>query len=121
LDLVVHLPNIDAIQSIALRSPAQFKLSPHMSFELVAGTNRFELEIEGTAFKVEFFILSSDLHDQESFSRRKQVAMDDLPLFVPSVEDVIITKLRWARPKDIEDIEEILLVGYPLDEHYLSK
>lgn len=121
LDLVVHLPNIDAIRSIALQSPAQFKLSPHMSFELVAGTNRFELEIEGTAFKVEFFILSSDLHDQERFSRRKQVAMDDLPLFVPSVEDVIITKLRWARPKDIEDIEEILLVGYPLDEHYLSK
>jgi len=77
-----------------------------MSFELVPGTNRFELEIEGTAFKVEFFILSSDLHDQERFSRRKQVVMDDLPLFVSSVEDLIITKLRWARPKDIEDIED---------------
>ena len=121
LDLVVHLPNIDAIRSIALHLPAQFKLARQMSFELVTGTNRFELEIEGTAFKVEFFILSSDLHDQARFSRRKQVVMDDLPLFVPSVEDVIITKLRWARPKDIEDIEEILLVGYPLDEIYLSK
>ena len=37
------------------------------------------------------------------------------------IEDVIITKLRWARPKDIEEIEEILLVGYPLDELYLNK
>ena len=39
LDLVVHLPNIDAIRSIALHLPAQFKLSPQMSFELVTGTN----------------------------------------------------------------------------------
>ncbi len=29
---------------------------------------------------------------------------------MPTAEDVVIWKLRWARPKDIEDIRNVLLV-----------
>jgi hypothetical protein len=29
---------------------------------------------------------------------------------VPTAEDVIITKLRWARPKDRTDVSEVIAV-----------
>jgi hypothetical protein len=58
--------------------------------------------------------LSDDPHDRERFGRRMRGEAFGHPVWLPTPEDVILSKLRWSligkRPKDIEDILRILLV-----------
>ena len=61
-------------------------------------------------FTIEVFHLSRDPHDQERFRHRVPARLLDRSAFVPTVEDVIVTKLRWARPKDREDIRSVVAV-----------
>ena len=92
----------------------QFKLDPQMSFETATGTKRNVVTIQGSKFTVELFRLSDDPHDQERFQRRQSVKLPDSEAFLPTVEDVIITKLRWAmqakRNKDIDDVHDVIAV-----------
>jgi hypothetical protein len=48
------------------------------------------------------------------FARRQQVDFEGRHAWLPSAEDVVITKLRWAkggrRAKDLEDVAKILAV-----------
>ncbi len=85
-----------------------------MSFETVTKTIRNILFVEGTSCKIELFRLSEDPHDQERFRRRRRVKVGGRDTYVPTVEDVIITKLRWTllgqRNKDWEDIRNVIAV-----------
>ena len=68
------------------------------SFETVTGTFRDRVRVPPLAFEIEIFHLSADAHDQSRFQRRRKV-MDELvgcEVYVPTAEDVIIMKLRWA-------------------------
>src|SRR5207248_11141377 len=75
---------------------------------------RYILTHPKAKFKVELFLLSDDPHDQTRFARRKQVTIAGRLMYVPTPEDVIVTKLRWSRgggrAKDIGDIENVLAV-----------
>lgn len=103
-----------SILAVARRLGPGFRLDPQMSFESVTGTLRYEMEVEGTPFKIEFFQLSADPHDQERFRRRRALALSGRKIWLPSVEDVIVTKLRWAaiagRSKDREDARDVIAV-----------
>ncbi len=89
-----------------------FDLDPQASFETVTGTLRHILVAKDGKFKVEVFQLSNDPHDQERFCRRLTVAYPSLEARVSilTAEDVIITKLRWARAKDLEDVKDVISV-----------
>lgn len=90
------------------------RFDPQMAFESVTGTQKIVLQIEGHAFDVEVFRLSSDEHDQKRFSRRIQVRTFDRDVWIASLDDMIITKLRWSqhagREKDISDARNLILV-----------
>jgi hypothetical protein len=57
-------------------------------------TRRFVADVLQESFKVEFFLLSGDPHDLERFRRRRTVSFLDRQVWIPTVEDVIVTKLR---------------------------
>jgi hypothetical protein len=96
-----------------------FQVEPQLSFETNTGTRRQEFRVAGTLFKVEIFQLSDDQHDQERFRRRQAVSVDGCEVFFPTAEDVIIWKLRWARPK--EDVRAVIGVqGDKLDLPYIE-
>ena len=59
---------------------------------------------------MELFLLSQDPHDQYRFQRRCAVELHDRRLWLPSPEDVVITKLRWARGKDKDDARDVMAV-----------
>ena len=103
----------------------QFTIESQMSFETVTGTYRFILRHRDSAFKVELFLLSDDAHDRSWFERRRRGEIDGRIVWVPTAEDVVVTKLRWskhgARRKDVEDVENVLAVTRPenLDLSYI--
>jgi hypothetical protein len=101
-----------------------FGMDPQMSFELITGTTRHKLQVQGTEFEIELFRLSDDPHDQERFRRRYCANFLGRNVFLPTAEDVIITKLRWAhqaaRAKDWEDIRNVIAVqGDRIDWDYV--
>jgi hypothetical protein len=89
-------------------------LDPQMSFEMVTGTFRHLIHLINSPFTIELFHLSDDPHDQERFRRRQSVRLFDRKVFVPTPEDVIITKLRWCvqaqRNKDRDDVRDVITV-----------
>jgi len=124
-DFVVHLGET-RISVLIDRLGPRFRLNRQMSFETITGTTRWEVEVADIPFKIELFLLSDDLHDQERFRRRRRVHVLGRETCLPTPEDVIVTKLRWAhqgkRPKDIDDVRNVLAVqGDRLDWDYLHE
>ena len=92
------------------------ELDAQTSFETVTGTLREIIRVPSVPFEVEIFHLSKDSHDQSRFERRRTV-FDELvgcEICLPTAEDVIVTKLRWAvrakRSKDADDVRDVIAV-----------
>src|SRR5688500_3568026 len=60
---VVELANRRVSEIMQLLSD-EFRLNPHVAFESVTGTYRHIVHIVDSPFKVEFFRLGKDAHDQ---------------------------------------------------------
>jgi hypothetical protein len=89
-------------------------------------SRRYVADVAGTPFKIEFLVLRDDPHDQERFRRRQRVNLLDYQVWLPTVEDVIITKLHWgllgSRSKDRDDVRDVIAVqGDRIDWDYVHK
>lgn len=98
-----------------------FRIDPQLSFETITGTYRQLVRHSRSTFKIELFLLSQDLHDQERFARRREERLFERKVWLLSPEDVIVSKLRWARGKDEDDIRNVMTVqGEKLDWNYVE-
>ncbi len=124
-DFVVQLEG-RSVSEIFTTLAGQFILDPQMSFETVTGTTRQVLRTPDHAFVIELFDLSQDAHDQSRFSRRVLVHTMGRDAYLPTPEDVIITKLLWYhrqhRNKDLDDARNVLATQQKrLDWAYLER
>lgn len=112
-DMVLQLKN-EPISAVARLLGSDLKLDPQMSFETVTATMRHIVLHTDSSFKIELFLLSDDPHDQRRFVRRRPAQLAGRTVYLPSPEDVIITKLRWSkggnRSKDVNDVVNVLAV-----------
>ena len=122
-DFVVVLAE-GALGELSRRLPPSMRIDRQMSFETVTMTTRFVAKVQDSPFKIEFFLLSSDPHDRERFRRRRRVTAVNRQVWLPTAEDVIITKLRWSklanRSKDRDDARDVIAVqGDRIDWEYV--
>jgi hypothetical protein len=75
-DFVIQL-GAESILSVGRRLGPRFRLDPQVSFETVTMSRRYVADVIGTPFKIEFFILNDDPHNQERFQRRRRVTLLD--------------------------------------------
>jgi predicted nucleotidyltransferase len=83
-------------------------LDSQPSFETNTGTMRDIVMHPESGFTVELFYLSDDPYDQERFQRRRSINYDGVPTSILTAEDVVVTKLRWARSKDLDDVRDVI-------------
>jgi len=124
-DFVIQLSGV-SVECIVESLGPQFRLEPQSSFELIQATTRYILQILNNPFHIELFLLSDDEYDQERFSRRRSVSFLGRAAFIPTAEDVIITKLRWSqhgrRIKDRDDARNVIAIQYDrLDWKYIRR
>jgi hypothetical protein len=124
-DIVVELPP-GSLDRLTGALPSDLTLQPQAAFEGVTGTTRHLITLAGSPFVCELFVRSDDPHDRARFERRHAVRILGRAVFVASVEDMVITKLRWAheagRLKDRDDVRNMLAVrGGDLDWIYLRR
>lgn len=122
-DLVVDVADASTMRLIHDALEPILDFSSQLSFESLTGTVRHEAIVRDIMYRIEFFELGGDSFEQARFARRSwhQSKTLDCEICIPSAEDVIIQKLRWARPKDIEDARNVLLVqAATLDFRYIT-
>lgn len=122
-DFVIQVSS-QPVSRLAERLGPAFRFDPQLSFETITATTRHIVVVADIPFKVELFHLSEEPHDQERFRRRLQMRLLGRDVWVPTAEDVVITKLRWAlrggRAKDRDDAQGVIAVqGARLDWDYL--
>jgi len=113
------------IAEIMDRLGPKFRLEPQVTFETVTGTRRYLINVVESSFRIELFLLSDEDHDQERFARRRETQFLGQKAFIPTPEDVIITKLRWSSrttgEKDIVDVRGVIAVQHDrLDWSYIE-
>ena|SRR5947207_3135118 len=124
-DFVIELGETSIVE-LARRMAPSIRLDPQMSFETVTMSRRYVADVVGTPFQIELFLLNNDPHNQERFRRRQQVTLLDRQVWMPTAEDVIVTKLHWAllgnRSKDRDDVQGVIAVqGDRIDWGYVHR
>lgn len=120
-DLVIE-PGEASLGDLFRRLLPEIRFDPQMGFETVTLTRRHVAKVAESSFQIELFQLSDDPHDRERFRRRCEVQLGGRRVLILSVEDVIVTKLRWARPKAREDLRAVIAIqdGH-IDWDYVHK
>ena len=108
-DFVVELGDASLAELFGRLRP-EIRFDPQMGFETVTMTRKHVAVVEGSEFLIELFQLGDDPHDRERFRRRREVQSSGRAMFLLSLEDVIVTKLRWARSKDKDDVRDVIAV-----------
>lgn len=122
-DFVIHIGDTP-MSEIMGKLPPAFQLDPQISFETATLSTRHVINVPGIRFKIELFHLSDDPHNQQRFHRRCRVPVLGRLVYLPTAEDVIVTKLRWSlrlgRGKDRDDARDVIAVqGDRLDWDYI--
>ncbi len=121
-DVVLSIPGGSLRALLDILGP-EFQLEEQMTFETNTGTMRSKLAHVSSGFTIEMFFLSDDTFDQKRFNRRRSIQYEGIPTFILTAEDVIITKLRWARRKDHDDVRDVIAVqgDAALDWNYIHQ
>ena len=110
-DVVVE-PSIVSIAQQITQANTHVRFDPQLTFESVTATRKVVLRTSEHNFEIELFQLSDDEHDQARFKRRILVETMGRKVWIASLEDMIVTKLRWSqhagREKDISDARNLI-------------
>ncbi|HZE82111.1 MAG TPA: hypothetical protein VE604_14505 [Candidatus Polarisedimenticolia bacterium] len=98
----------------------------NQALEACQRNSMFNLIDHVTGLKIDFIFLKSRSFSQEEFRRRKQATVWGVPLYIATPEDIVLSKLEWAKlgksSRQIEDAAGILKVrADELDVPYIEK
>ena len=121
--------NIDFVISLETQSLERFVGLFDSGFYLSKGAIQRAVHIRSmfnlihleSIVKIDFVVLKNEPYRQEEFARRKRVPLADFEVWIVSLEDLILSKLIWAKPTNSElqlrDVKNLLKDTY--DEAYL--
>jgi hypothetical protein len=126
IDLVIEATPAELRAFVASLSSNEYYADLDSAVEAHKRQSMFNIIDLATGWKIDLIIRKSRAFSQEEFRRRQRVNLHDIPLFVASAEDVVISKLEWAKAaqsrRQIEDAAAILRVRWDaLDHSYLAK
>ena len=123
VDIVVQLTGHEPLRRVVESLGDGFSIDAQVSFETITGNARYVIRLPATPFVVELFVLGDDPFQQERFGRRVAIAIPQIgqQVYLPTPEDVVVQKVRWGRPKDLEDAKDVMAVqAEALDMEYIE-
>ena len=120
IDLVVALEAKDARAIVALFED-DYYVPPNAVARAIANESLFNIIHNESIIKVDCIIRKNTEYRRLEFDRRKQVIVAEIKLWIVSKEDLIISKLWWAKDSHSEfqlrDVKSLLKSDY--DSAYL--
>jgi hypothetical protein len=115
IDLVVVVTNELVDRLPVLFPPHQYYVSEHAARDAVARSSCFNLVHLGTMMKIDIMVRKSDEYRVHEFSRKEPHHIEGQRVFVVSKEDLILSKLDWAREsfseRQLSDVKNLLATG----------
>jgi hypothetical protein len=116
VDLVVELSPDDAERVCVMFEP-DFYLDRDAVGTAIVDRTGFNLIHTALVVKVDFIVRKDSEYRTEEFRRRRRVTVGDMGLFIVAPEDLIISKLDWARDTRSEvqlaDVRNVLACADP--------
>ena len=111
IDLVISL-NMNQVESFVRLFQSDYYVDATMVSDAVYRQGMFNLIHNNALVKVDCVVLKSNQsYRQEEFSRRRQIHLADLQTWIVSREDLILSKLYWAKdsksdlqPRDVRNL-----------------
>ena len=125
VDLVVELSIGDADRLCAILASSDFYLDDGTVRDAVAHHGTFNVIHERLIVKVDFVVRKDTDYRRTEFSRRRRLPLEGCSVFVVAPEDLIISKLDWARDThsamQLGDVRDLLRSVPDLDRAYLDE
>ncbi|MDI6761176.1 MAG: nucleotidyltransferase [Candidatus Brocadiaceae bacterium] len=117
--------DIDLVIELSLPEVDRFCNLFSKDFYLNKEAGVFNLIHNESIVKVDFIVRKEGEYHREEFRRRRPVNLEGTTLFLVSPEDLILSKLLWARDTDSEvqlrDVRNLLHSLKDLDRPYLQR
>ena len=118
VDVVIAIGPEDVGRVAALFRP-DYYVSEENIRESLAHESIFNLIHQESVIKVDCIIRQSSDYRRVEFERRERISILDFTTFIVSKEDLIISKLFWAKNSHSEiqlaDVQNLLSTGYDAD------
>lgn len=124
IDIVVAYRPQEAEKLAALFQPECF-VDVEAVREAAAGRGMFNIIHREWFVKADFIARKAGVYRETEFERRRTVDVEDTPIVVTAPEDLILSKLHWAKDSGPElqqrDVRQISESSPDLDWRYLEK
>jgi hypothetical protein len=126
LDLVVDATADQLRALVSTLAGPDIYVSEDAALEALAHQSMFNVIEISTGWKADLIIRRSRPFSRTEFGRRRAFEFEGTPLWVTTVEDLIIAKLEWATlgtsARQIEDVAALLRVaGGQVDTSYMER
>jgi hypothetical protein len=122
IDVVIALAPENVDRMTALFRPGYY-VSEESIRQALANESIFNLIHQDSVIKVDCIIRKNSEYRRIEFERRQKISILDFTTFIVSKEDLIISKLFWAKDSHSEiqlgDVKNLLATGY--DAAYLRR
>jgi hypothetical protein len=124
VDVVVELVPADAVR-LATLFGEEFDVDVETVRRAIERQSMFNLIHIGAVVKVDFIVRTDEPFRREEFARRRRVTIAGQPMTLVSPEDLILSKLMWAKRGGSElqrrDVRQLLRLISDLDWPYLDR
>jgi hypothetical protein len=128
LDIVIDPPDERAIDTLVRSMPAdEYYVDADVARDAVRRRSMFNVVDHTSGWKVDFIIRKNREFSRTEFSRRMEITLLDVAVFIASPEDTIIAKLEWSNAsggseRQRRDVAGILATtGEQLDRAYVER
>jgi hypothetical protein len=112
IDLVAAVVLADARRIVDSFPAARFYVAAEAVQEAIRHRSSFNILHQASMVKVDVMIRRRGEFRQLEFERRRQIRLRDRPVWIVSREDLILSKLDWAREslsaRQIDDVRNLL-------------
>jgi hypothetical protein len=118
IDLVVSLNETQADAFFCLFE-REYYLDRQSVARAISKRGMFNLIHNDAVIKVDCVVLKPDVYRQEEFARRRQINLGDFETWIVSREDLVLSKLLWAKDSKSEmqlnDVRNLLSADYDME------
>ncbi|MFH1882610.1 MAG: hypothetical protein ABIL62_07875 [Planctomycetota bacterium] len=123
IDVVIELKQGDIDKFVGLFK-SDFYVNREMITDEVSRRGMFNLIYNRYVIKIDFIIKKSSAYQNAAFSRRKEILIEGSPIWFVSAEDLVISKLIWAKDShsemQLKDVGNLMETVDNLDLKYID-
>lgn len=124
IDMIIQIFEAD-MDKFVLAFEKHFYLDRRSIVEALEYQRMFNIINLDNGFKIDFIILKNSSYRQTEFQRKRRVIFNGVEVWIVSPEDLIISKLDWAKDSmsemQMRDVKNLLTTLKNLDKTYLHQ